>query len=318
MRANMCWSLTTCLTTSAEASMSGGTKCSWARTMKWRRYYTNSRERVQRQKKSLQKKEEELGREQFLTTARNIVLQTLDMLWVEHLESMEYLRGSVNLRAYGQRDPLTEYRKEGDALVPRFGDDLVGRAFELLEGLTKDKIQGAATPMSTPAPAPSVIAARGGSHQAGRNWPQRPVPLWFRQKVEKMRHAEYQRTSGKMAKKEMKKVQTLCVVYQPPRVLLGMKKRGFGQGRWNGFGGNVIEGETIENAARREVLEEAGIQVGTIEKMGVILFEFQGKPDTPEVHIFKTNEFTGEPKESDEMRPQWFEESDIPYERDVG
>jgi preprotein translocase subunit SecA len=35
------------------------------------------------------------------------------MLWVEHLESMEYLRGSVNLRAYGQRDPLVEYRKEG-------------------------------------------------------------------------------------------------------------------------------------------------------------------------------------------------------------
>src|SRR3990167_6540903 len=55
----------------------------------------------------LAKKEEELGTEQFLAMARGVLLQTLDLLWVEHLESMEYLRGSVNLRAYGQRDPLT-------------------------------------------------------------------------------------------------------------------------------------------------------------------------------------------------------------------
>src|SRR3989339_1134257 len=59
------------------------------------------------------KKEGEFGREAFLGAARTIILQTIDMLWMEHLESMEYLRGSVNLRAYGQRDPLTEYRKEG-------------------------------------------------------------------------------------------------------------------------------------------------------------------------------------------------------------
>src|SRR5262249_32730140 len=61
----------------------------------------------------LEKKEGELGQDAFLTQARALMLQTLDLLWVEHLESMEYLRGSVNLRAYGQRDPLVEYRKEG-------------------------------------------------------------------------------------------------------------------------------------------------------------------------------------------------------------
>lgn len=112
----------------------------------------------------------------------------------------------------------------------------------------------------------------------------------------------------------MKKVQTLCIVHQPPRILLGMKKRGFGAGRWNGFGGNVDKGETIEDAARREVLEEAGIKVGEVEKMGVILFEFQGKPDMPEVHIFIATEFSGEPTESEEMKPQWFEIDKIPYE----
>ncbi|OHA90544.1 MAG: preprotein translocase subunit SecA [Candidatus Zambryskibacteria bacterium RIFCSPHIGHO2_01_FULL_46_25] len=44
---------------------------------------------------------------------RRIIIQTMDLFWVEHLEMMEYLRGSVNLRAYGQRDPLVEYKKDG-------------------------------------------------------------------------------------------------------------------------------------------------------------------------------------------------------------
>ena len=44
---------------------------------------------------------------------RRLMLQTIDMLWVEHLEVMDYLRSSVNLRAYGQRDPLVEYKREG-------------------------------------------------------------------------------------------------------------------------------------------------------------------------------------------------------------
>ncbi|MFH1473203.1 MAG: preprotein translocase subunit SecA [bacterium] len=44
---------------------------------------------------------------------RRVILQTIDLFWVDHLEMMDYLRGSVNLRAYGQRDPLVEYKKEG-------------------------------------------------------------------------------------------------------------------------------------------------------------------------------------------------------------
>jgi len=49
----------------------------------------------------------------FLETVRRISLYTTDTLWVEHLETMEYTRSSVNLRAYGQREPLIEYKKEG-------------------------------------------------------------------------------------------------------------------------------------------------------------------------------------------------------------
>ena len=52
-------------------------------------------------------------KELFYQSARRILLQAIDYLWVEHLEAMEYLRSSVNLRAYGQRDPLVEYKREG-------------------------------------------------------------------------------------------------------------------------------------------------------------------------------------------------------------
>jgi preprotein translocase subunit SecA len=57
-------------------------------------------------------KKEAMG-ETFYPAIRGFLLQTVDYLWVEHLEAMEYLRSSVNLRAYGQRDPLVEYKKEG-------------------------------------------------------------------------------------------------------------------------------------------------------------------------------------------------------------
>lgn len=110
-----------------------------------------------------------------------------------------------------------------------------------------------------------------------------------------------------------KKILTLCIIHEHPRVLLGMKKRGFGQGRWNGFGGKVDDNETIEQAAKREVFEEAGITVEQLEKMGVIDFEFRGNPEILEVHIFKAQEFEGTPTESEEMKPQWFFVDEIPF-----
>lgn len=64
-------------------------------------------------KKVMEDKISQIGKERFLLTARQIMLQTIDMFWVEHLEVMDYTRSSVNLRAYGQRDPLVEYKREG-------------------------------------------------------------------------------------------------------------------------------------------------------------------------------------------------------------
>jgi len=64
----------------------------------------------------------EFGKETFALLLRRLLLQVTDMYWLEHLEDMEYLRRSVSLRAYGQRDPLVEYRREGTSSFPYFGE----------------------------------------------------------------------------------------------------------------------------------------------------------------------------------------------------
>jgi 8-oxo-dGTP diphosphatase / 2-hydroxy-dATP diphosphatase len=112
----------------------------------------------------------------------------------------------------------------------------------------------------------------------------------------------------------MKKVLTLCLVEKDGQVLLGMKKRGFGAGHYNGFGGKVEEHETIEGAAARELFEEASVTALSLEKIGQLAFTFRDEPDLElEMHIFKTKDFIGVPVESEEMQPQWFDRDSIPY-----
>lgn len=111
-----------------------------------------------------------------------------------------------------------------------------------------------------------------------------------------------------------KLITTLIVIHDQSRVLLGMKKRGFGAGRWNGFGGKVEEGETIEDAARRELAEEAGVTVGDMGKVGIVEFRFRGKEIVRELHVFAAASWVGEPTETEEMRPQWFALDQVPYD----
>ncbi|MBP5993895.1 MAG: 8-oxo-dGTP diphosphatase [Candidatus Moranbacteria bacterium] len=113
----------------------------------------------------------------------------------------------------------------------------------------------------------------------------------------------------------MRKILTLCLALRNEEVLLGMKKRGFGAGRWNGFGGKLEPGETIEAGARREMLEECGVAIGQMEEVGRHEFEFAANPgEILEVHVFRVEDFSGEPIETEEMRPQWFAFADIPYD----
>ena len=113
------------------------------------------------------------------------------------------------------------------------------------------------------------------------------------------------------------KVCSLCLVFNGNNVLLGMKKRGFGNGKWNGFGGKVLPGESIEDAAIRELEEEAGIiaMAGDLNKLAEIDFIFENNPDiNNHTVVFSLEKWQGEPCESEEMKPQWFEMADIPFD----
>lgn len=111
-----------------------------------------------------------------------------------------------------------------------------------------------------------------------------------------------------------RKLLTLVLIREQHRVLLGLKKRGFGAGRWNGFGGKVQTGESIEAAARRETKEECGIDITAMEEVGIHEFRFTAKPnEVLEVHVFRGDRWVGEPVETEEMRPQWFAIDAVPY-----
>lgn len=98
-------------------------------------------------------------------------------------------------------------------------------------------------------------------------------------------------------------------------VLLGMKKRGHGQGKWNGFGGKLDGGESIESAMIRECHEEAGLTPTSYRKVAEIVFLGGSdiKDSNTTAHCYLVKKWTGEPIETEEMLPKWFLFSDIPY-----
>ncbi|KAG0010465.1 Nudix (Nucleoside diphosphate linked moiety X)-type motif 1 [Entomortierella chlamydospora] len=116
-----------------------------------------------------------------------------------------------------------------------------------------------------------------------------------------------------------KKVLTLVMVMDKDqqKILLGYKKRGFGAHLWNGFGGKVEPGETPKEGALRELEEEAGITVKPekLYKAGILLFLFENDPVGLETHVYKAFEHEGQIRECDEMRPQWFNFADIPFDQ---
>ena len=113
------------------------------------------------------------------------------------------------------------------------------------------------------------------------------------------------------------KLTTLCLLLKEGKILLAMKKRGFGVGKWNGVGGKVEAGESIKLAAARELKEEIGVDFleEHLEETGNIKFYFDNKPEwNQHVHIFTVKNWAGEPAESEEMKPQWYKHSEIPFD----
>jgi 8-oxo-dGTP diphosphatase len=98
-------------------------------------------------------------------------------------------------------------------------------------------------------------------------------------------------------------------------VLLGLKKAGFGAGKWVGLGGHIEPGEKPVTAAVREVAEESGLVVpaDSMQHRASIEFRFPSRPSWDQTaDVFVTSVFQGEPSESDEIAPRWFAEDALP------
>jgi 8-oxo-dGTP pyrophosphatase MutT (NUDIX family) len=112
----------------------------------------------------------------------------------------------------------------------------------------------------------------------------------------------------------MKKRATIVFCVRDGEVLLGLKKVRFGAGKWNGYGGKVDAGETVAEAAARELFEESGLAVSADSLSKVAVFDFYFA-DTHifECHAFIAHTWQGEPEEREEMMPRWFAYGEIPY-----
>jgi len=110
------------------------------------------------------------------------------------------------------------------------------------------------------------------------------------------------------------KLSTLCFCVRGDSVLLAMKKRGFGAGKWNGYGGKVSENESPRTAAARELKEESHLSVAetALEQVALVRFYFDSS-QLFECHVFLARDWEGEPSESDEMKPRWFSVSQLPF-----
>lgn len=109
-------------------------------------------------------------------------------------------------------------------------------------------------------------------------------------------------------------VATLCYPHQGSRILLGKKKRGVGQGFWNGFGGSVKRGESIEEAAIRELYEECRLrgEVKDLKKVALLRFHWSSGPMLY-CHVYFLEKWQGEEQSTDEMEPWWFSKTELPF-----
>lgn len=106
---------------------------------------------------------------------------------------------------------------------------------------------------------------------------------------------------------------TLCFVVDGERVLLIRKKRGLGAGKINGPGGKLHDGETVEQCAARETLEELKVRPLGMMARGRLLFQFTDGYSI-DVTVFRAEGFEGTPTETDEAIPLWHAFDDVPYE----
>lgn len=109
------------------------------------------------------------------------------------------------------------------------------------------------------------------------------------------------------------KLGTLAFPVKDGRVLLGLKKRKHGEGKWNGFGGKALPGEEIETTMLRELTEEAGIVATQFKRVGKLTFANEVN-DMWGVVIYLVTGWEGQIVETEEMLPQWYPIDSLPFE----
>lgn len=115
---------------------------------------------------AIEKKKAELGEERWYDIIQKLMLHMTDIVWVEHLEVMSYTRSSVNLRAYGQRNPLTEYQKEGTRLFGEMQEAVLHRVAEIIPNLQPEAVEKEEEEMKK---------EKAAAQRVGGGEPQKPV-----------------------------------------------------------------------------------------------------------------------------------------------
>ncbi len=106
-------------------------------------------------------------------------------------------------------------------------------------------------------------------------------------------------------------------VTEDGKILLGRKKRGMGFGKWNGFGGKIEIGESMEQCAVRELYEECGLIAEEKDLRHVAELYFDKPSDPSWSHggsVYFLYQWEGDIKASEEMQPQWYTLESLPYE----
>ena len=111
---------------------------------------------------------------------------------------------------------------------------------------------------------------------------------------------------------------TLWIIIIWNQLLLGMKKRWFGKGLWNGPWGKQKSQETIEEALIRETKEETDLDISSndMKNVWVLHFYFEANPEwDQDVHLYKIQNYNWAPAETEEIKPEWFDLENIPYDQ---
>jgi preprotein translocase subunit SecA len=95
-------------------------------------------------------KEKEIGEDAFKQVEKAVILQTVDTLWMNHLDEIDYLRQGIGLRGYGQRDPLVEYKRESFNLFSHLMENIRSTTVRTIFKLSLVSTQSKAQTMSQP------------------------------------------------------------------------------------------------------------------------------------------------------------------------